>query len=194
MTTVRSTIIATALAAGFVLTGCASLAETPNTSTPTAVTISTQPNTPPATTRPAPVPPTAATVPVHVASIGASQTVTASSTAGVKSTFVATIVSATWSDKGGKSYQSPPVNMYLVLDISIQGLTGSSQYNPYDWTVRGTDGREYQPSGGEPDPTLHNGYAEPGDLARGFIAFDLPQGAATVILGSKPGVRWAVKA
>jgi hypothetical protein len=192
MTGTRTALIIAAIAVGFALTACAS---TPSSTPPTAVTVTAQASTPPPSNSSAAPTPPSTTAPAAPASVGVAQTVTATDTTPGQqgdATSVVTVESAEWTTNAPPG-SLPAENLYLVVDVSIAGVTGSTHYNPYDWTVRGADGREYKPGfDGAPKPRLSDGYAEPGDLARGYIAFDLPQGPATLILGKQPGVRWAI--
>ena len=167
---------------------------------PVAATVTAQPPTssrpPPPTVTPRPAPTSTSAPTSAPAAVGAPQTVKASATDGSSSTTaIYTVHSATWSDTSSTSYDLPPKNGgYLTVDVAIEGLTGSTQYYPYIWHAKDAAGRSYEAGMGGPEPALHNGYAEPGDLARGYLTFDMPQGAVTLILGERPGIRWIIPA
>jgi hypothetical protein len=85
--------------------------------------------------------------------------------------------------KGDYTTDTPKKGVYLVVDISYALETGSTDYNPYDWSVRDAEGHEYreafvtQDDANEP---LHSGTLTKGQKARGVIYFDIPKGAVTL--------------
>lgn len=193
MTTIRKTLVVAAIAVGFALAGC-SAAPLATTMPPPVVTVQPQASTPVAP--PPSVTPPAVTTPAKAEAVGVAQEVTVSDMNDtVTGTAVATVHSATWSQQPQQSYGGAPKHAFLIIDVSFKGETGRFQFNPFMFTARDSMGRGYEAEfGGAPDPELHDGYTEPGDLARGFVAFDLPQGAVTLVMGDRPGVRWVIPA
>lgn len=77
-----------------------------------------------------------------------------------------------------REYGSSPKNdaFYNFL-IQYECLEGTCSYNPYDFTLRDSDGVEYdQAYDGAVEPTLDSGELRAGTKAKGTIAFDLGSG------------------
>jgi Domain of unknown function (DUF4352) len=69
---------------------------------------------------------------------------------------------------------------YLALDVTYALESGTAPYNPLYWTVRDSDGHEYDFTVG-PDPRLKSGDLAAGETVRGWIAFDVPAGATLTV-------------
>lgn len=88
-----------------------------------------------------------------------------------------TINDYAWSKKGFTA----PENTYLAIDVTVEGVEGKVSYNPLYFTVQDADAREYNITiGGSKEPSLQSGDLAPGKKARGWVEFDLPQGAVTL--------------
>ena len=110
-------------------------------------------------------------------------------------TGTATVWTAEWTQINPASYDDAPAanGAFLILDVSLQGVTGTVSTNPYDWTLKDAQGHSYTYSWSGQEPILHDsGPLAAGEIARGFLTFDVPQGPMTVSIGT--GVRWAVSA
>lgn len=81
----------------------------------------------------------------------------------------------------GREGEAPKNGTYVVADIRYEGVTGTFTYNPYDWTVRDSDGRAYQLGEGNfsgiDDPSLDSGTVSAGSNVRGALIVDAPAGA-----------------
>ena len=191
--------IALAVAAGFGLAGCATPTEgtavmaegwhtapetaaAPSTTQPPTPTV--QPTTPRPTPTPSPTPPSALGT-----SIGFTQN-------GVRhGTGTATVWTAEWTQINPASYDDAPATngAFLIIDVSVQGVTGTVSTNPYDWTLKDALGHSYTYAWSGKEPILHDsGPLAAGEISRGFLTFDVPQGPMTVSIGT--GVQWAITA
>ena len=81
----------------------------------------------------------------------------------------------------------------MIIDVSVQGVTGTDSTNPYDWTLKDALGHSYTYAWSGKEPILHDsGPLAAGEISRGFLTFDVPQGPMTVSIGT--GVQWAITA
>lgn len=78
-------------------------------------------------------------------------------------------------------------NTYLILDVLVEN-TGKEEapYNPLYFTIKDTDGFQYQNSIIAPDPTLQSGTLPIGDKARGNVAFEVKDGAKGLVVTYEP--------
>jgi hypothetical protein len=80
-------------------------------------------------------------------------------------------------------------NRFVVVEVLYEN-SGSDKitYNPFDWKLSDTSGFSYDQSyvGGR-EPSLHSGDLQPGEKARGFITFEVPQSAGGLVLKSSLG-------
>lgn len=76
-------------------------------------------------------------------------------------------------------YSEPPVNgAHLGVLIQYLCKTGTCDYNPFDWGVRGPDGTEYNQAyvGQLFGQDLQSGTLQAGVPAKGWVSFDVPTG------------------
>lgn len=94
-----------------------------------------------------------------------------------------TIVSAVRTDTvSTTAFASPPKNgTYLLLDVLWETEKGTTSSNPLYFTAKDANGRKADISIFA-DNQLGSGDVLPGDKSRGFIAFDMAPGAATVMI------------
>lgn len=83
--------------------------------------------------------------------------------------------------------RAKPGRTYLVADVTVEN-TGRDKapYNPLYFKVKDANGYEYTgiPSG--TDQSLKSGELQPGDKARGTVAFDVPSDAAGLVMSYQP--------
>lgn len=76
---------------------------------------------------------------------------------------------------------------YLVLDALIENVgRDTAPYNPLYFSIKDADGFQYNSSLLAPDPSLKSGDLPQGDRVRGNIAFEIPVGAAGLVLTYEP--------
>jgi hypothetical protein len=76
---------------------------------------------------------------------------------------------------------------YLVLDALIENVgRDTAPYNPLYFSLKDADGFQYNSSLLAPDPSLKSGDLPQGDRVRGNIAFEIPVGAAGLVLTYEP--------
>lgn len=94
-----------------------------------------------------------------------------------------TIVSAVRTDTvTTTAFATPPKNgTYLLLDVLWETEAGKTSSNPFYFSAKDTNGRKADLSMFA-DNQLGSGEVLPGDKSRGFIAFDIAPGAATVMI------------
>lgn len=89
-------------------------------------------------------------------------------------------VSAKLSTTPPDEYTEPPVGKWLGILIQYNCVTGSCDYNPYDFVLRGSDGAEYDTASvyGDPqfEPDLNSGTLSAGVPAKGYVVYDVPAG------------------
>jgi hypothetical protein len=78
-------------------------------------------------------------------------------------------------DTGGKYSLLSAGNVYLLVDVGLKNITDKqkSLYGSSDWTLKGADGQKYNSSifSGSPEPP--DGKVEPGDPAKGVLAYEV---------------------
>ena len=94
-----------------------------------------------------------------------------------------TIVSAVRTDTvSTTAFATPPKNgTYLLLDVLWETEKGTTSSNPLYFSAKDANGRKADLSMFA-DNQLGSGEVRPGDKSRGFIAFDIAPGAATVMI------------
>lgn len=94
-----------------------------------------------------------------------------------------TIVSAVRTDTvSTTAFATPPKNgTYLLLDVLWETEKGATSSNPLYFSAKDANGRKADLSMFA-DNQLGSGEVLPGDKSRGFIAFDIAPGAATVMI------------
>ncbi|HEY8753578.1 MAG TPA: hypothetical protein VIM40_08030 [Arthrobacter sp.] len=94
-----------------------------------------------------------------------------------------TIVSAVRTDAvSTTAFASPPKNgTYLLLDVLWETEAGKTSSNPFYFSAKDASGRKADLSLFT-DNQLGAGAVLPGDKSRGFVAFDMAPGAATVMI------------
>ncbi|MEV7474130.1 DUF4352 domain-containing protein [Pseudarthrobacter oxydans] len=94
-----------------------------------------------------------------------------------------TIVSAVRTDTvSTTAFATPPKNgTYLLLDVLWETEKGATSSNPLYFSAKDANGRKADLSMFA-DNQLGSGEVLPGDKSRGFIAFDIAPGAATVTI------------
>ncbi|WP_163164040.1 DUF4352 domain-containing protein [Arthrobacter sp. Alg241-R88] len=94
-----------------------------------------------------------------------------------------TIVSAARTDTvSTTAFATPPKNgTYLLLDVLWETEKGTTSSNPLYFSAKDANGRKADISMFA-DNQLGSGEVLPGDKSRGFIAFDIAPGAATVMI------------
>ena len=94
-----------------------------------------------------------------------------------------TIVSAVRTDTvTATAFATPPKNgTYLLLDVLWETESGKTSSNPFYFSAKDASGRKADLSMFA-DNQLGTGDVLPGDKSRGFIAFDIAAGPATVMI------------
>lgn len=142
------------------------------TDVPSAAAEATQAAAAPASSAPAPAAPAAPTVGTPF-------------TVDMRNGNVArlTIVSAVRTDTvSTTAFATPPKNgTYLLLDVLWETEKGTTSSNPLYFSAKDANGRKADLSMFA-DNQLGSGEVAPGDKSRGFIAFDIAQGPATVMI------------
>lgn len=101
----------------------------------------------------------------------------------VTSEYTVTVHTAEWKDALEGDYVDPPVDAFLVLDVTIESTKGTVEYYSGDWTAKDVDGREYDDAFafGSDLNLLSGGTLAEGEKVRGAIVFDMPRGESTLI-------------
>lgn len=82
------------------------------------------------------------------------------------------------------AFASAPKNgSYLLLDVLWETESGKTSSNPFYFSAKDANGRKADLSLFA-DNQLGSGEVLPGDKARGFVAFDIAPGAATVMIST----------
>jgi len=90
---------------------------------------------------------------------------------------------------GNKSYQPKAGNRYVGVDVTIENRGSQAQsFNEYYGTVRDTEGHQFNTGFGNvaPGPALNSGKNSPGDKARGWITFEIPNSAKVATFRYEP--------
>lgn len=78
-------------------------------------------------------------------------------------------------------------NIFVVVDVTVESVDrDDGPYNPLYFKAKDSEGFEYTASFAAPDPALSAGSLAPGDRARGFVAFEVKQGADGVVMSFEP--------
>jgi len=78
-------------------------------------------------------------------------------------------------------------NVFLVVDVTVLDQSvDNGPYNPLYFSLKDSDGFEYQPAMAAPPPALQAGYLAAGDKARGNVAFEIPPAAHGFVLTFAP--------
>ena len=100
-------------------------------------------------------------------------------------------------DRGG---ESPKNGTYLVVEVGYEATAGQFEYNPFDWTVRDSEGHSYRLGDGNfsglDDLALDSGVLAAGSKARGALIVDAPAGPLTLeyAVGHSAPAIWNVPA
>ena len=78
---------------------------------------------------------------------------------------------------------TPKNGSYLLLDVLWETESGKTSSNPFYFSAKDANGRKADLSLFA-DNQLGSGEVLPGDKARGFVAFDIAPGAATVMIST----------
>ena len=80
--------------------------------------------------------------------------------------------------------QAPPTSgSYLRVEVELTCVSGSIDYDPYNFQVFDQTGRLFETAiEGAGYSMLPSGTLHPGDHVRGTIAFDMPRGEATLLM------------
>lgn len=81
-----------------------------------------------------------------------------------------------------------PGYVYLVLDVTIEnvGRNGSTPYNSLYFSVKDSDGYQYNANSFAREPGLKAGELPKGDKVRGFLAFEVRSTSKGMILSYEP--------
>jgi hypothetical protein len=78
-------------------------------------------------------------------------------------------------------------NRRVALDVGIRNVDGKEHpYNPLYAKLKTADDREARTAFSGPQPALQSGTLAPGDGVRGWLAFDVPQGAQLATFSYEP--------
>lgn len=76
---------------------------------------------------------------------------------------------------------------FLVVEVIIENVDrDEAPYNPLYFAVKDSQGFEYTTAFSAPEPTLKSGEAAKGELARGFVAFEVQEGATGLVVSYEP--------
>lgn len=79
-------------------------------------------------------------------------------------------------------------NVFLVIEVIIENVSRDDEtpYNPLYFSVKDSEGFEYNTAIAAPDPSLQSGKLSKGDKVRGFVAFEVRSTASGFIVTYKP--------
>jgi hypothetical protein len=79
-------------------------------------------------------------------------------------------------------------NVFLVIEVTIENVNRDDEtpYNPLYFSVKDSDGFEYNTAIAAPDPSLQSGNLPKGDKVRGFVAFEVRSTAIGFIVTYEP--------
>lgn len=98
-----------------------------------------------------------------------------------------TVNGVTRTDSLSQFQKAKPGRVYVVADVTIESITREkAPYNPLYFKVKDADGYEYTASVGSGDQALKSGELNPGEKARGTVAFDVPATATGLVLSYQP--------
>lgn len=116
--------------------------------------------------------------------LGEENGITASDDDGAAEVYVLSVKHAT--DAGGEYGTKPKEGNYLLIDVRYEATEGKYDYNAYDWIVRDSEGRTFDPSYGSyagDIAELKSGTVAKGSKARGVVVVDAPKGPLTLEFG-----------
>ena len=183
----RFVIPAGVLLLGIVMGSCTSGSKPAADSSPIASAAASAAPAAPAepAAQPAAAPPSAAPAPAPAPAAAAGPAVGTPFAVKMRNGDVAriTIVSAVRTDAvTTTAFATPPKNgTYLLLDVLWETEAGKTSSNPFYFSAKDASGRKADLSMFA-DNQLGSGEVLPGDKSRGFIAFDIAPGAATVMI------------
>lgn len=77
--------------------------------------------------------------------------------------------------------------VYLVIEALIENVgDDEAPYNPLYFSAKDGDGFEYSPSAFGASPALQSGTLPQGDRARGFVTFEVREGATGLVVTYEP--------
>lgn len=87
-----------------------------------------------------------------------------------------------------QQYFKPAVGFrWVSFDVSVQNTgTAPLGYNPFYFKVKAADNREYSVTFGGVEPSLDSGNHQAGEVSRGWVTFEVPEGAALASLTYDP--------
>lgn len=98
-----------------------------------------------------------------------------------------TVNGATRTDSASQFQKAKPGRIYVVADVTVESVTREkAPYNPLYFKVKDADGYEYTASLISGDQGLKTGELNPGEKARGTVAFDVPGEAKGLVLSYQP--------
>lgn len=89
---------------------------------------------------------------------------------------VTTDPTAQTSKKALQQYADAPKATYVGVTVTYDCTAGPCSYNPYDFTLRGADGTEYDKAYDGFKPDLNSGDLATGTKAKGVLTYDLAPG------------------
>jgi hypothetical protein len=180
----RFVVPAGVLLVGILMGSCSGGSKPAADSSPIAATAPSAESTAPAAASSAAVPPAAAP-PSAAPAAPAGPTVGTPFPVKMRNGNVAriTIVSAVRTDSvTTTAFATPPKNgTYLLLDVLWETETGKTSSNPFYFSAKDANGRKADMSLFA-DNQLGSGDVLPGDKSRGYVAFDIAPGEATVAI------------
>lgn len=101
---------------------------------------------------------------------------------------------------GHGAYDTPPAgSKYGAADVEACAESKAGSINPFDFTLQMADNRRIEHGIGGPEPALHHTELPPGDCARGYVTFDVPDAGTPAYLVFSGGsivrpvsIKWAV--
>lgn len=80
-------------------------------------------------------------------------------------------------------------NVYLVIEALIENVSrDEAPYNLLYFSAKDSDGFQYQPSFVGASPAIQSGTLTQGDRVRGFVTFEVSEGATGVVVTYEPQV------
>lgn len=79
-------------------------------------------------------------------------------------------------------------NVFLIIEVVIENVSRDEEapYNPLYFSVKDSEGFEYNTAIAAPDPSLQSGNLPKGDKVRGFVAFEVRSTATGFIVTYEP--------
>lgn len=87
------------------------------------------------------------------------------------------VLSLKTSARATEEYGDRPKGLFVGLMVRYTCLSGSCDYNPYDFTMRSDDGEEFDTAYSSFEPNLESGELRSGAKARGYVTYELKPGA-----------------